>query len=58
MITIISGLTDKPIAIDQLKAFFRSQNGLTGCFYEGYPVIGTADGAFPIDGLLYRQKKA
>ena len=57
MVTIITGTTNKPIASEALKKFFQSQQDLEGYFFIGYPIIGTIDGAYPIDGLLVSPNK-
>ena len=51
MVTIITGTTKKPTSSELLKKFFHSHNELDGYLYIGYPIIGTVDGAYPIDGL-------
>ena len=51
MVTIITGTTKKPASSDMLKNFFRSHDGFKGYLYIGYPIIGTVEGAYPIDGL-------
>lgn len=51
MVTIITGTTNKPIACDSLKSFFQGNKELDGYLYIGYPIIGTVDGAYPIDAL-------
>lgn len=51
MVTIITGTTNKPVSSDALKDFFQEHNELDGYLYIGYPIIGTVDGAYPIDGL-------
>lgn len=33
------------------KVFFQRHNELDGYLYIGYPIIGTVDGAYPIDSL-------
>jgi superfamily I DNA and RNA helicase len=57
MITIIRGATRKPVASQRLADFCNSQPQLTGTLYLGYPVIGTPDGAFPIDAIWVNEKK-
>ena len=51
LVTIITGTTKKPTSSELLKKFFHSHNELNGYLYIGYPIIGTVDGAYPIDGL-------
>lgn len=51
MVTIITGTTNKPVSSENLKSFFKKNSALEGYLYIGYPVIGTVDGAYPIDGL-------
>ena len=51
MVTIITGTTQKPTSSDLLKSFFQRHNELDGYLYIGYPIIGTVDGAYPIDSL-------
>lgn len=51
MVTIITGTTNKPISCDSLKAFFQQNKEMEGYLYIGYPIIGTVDGAYPIDAL-------
>ena len=57
MTTIISGATNKPISSDALRGFFQTHNTYDGYLYIGYPIIGTADGAFPIDALWISKAK-
>lgn len=57
MVTVITGTTNKPMASEQLKTFFQAQNDLTGFLYIGYPIIGTINGAFPIDALWISPEK-
>lgn len=52
MITIVTGTTNKPTASDLLKEYFQKKKELDGYLYIGYPIIGTVDGAYPIDALL------
>ena len=51
LVTIITGTTQKPTSSDLLKSFFQRHNELDGYLYIGYPIIGTVDGAYPIDSL-------
>ena len=52
MVNIIRGDLSKPIASQSLAAFFESDNELEGTLYLGYPIIGTAEGGYPIDALF------
>lgn len=52
MVDTIWGATQKPIASEQLANFFAAHSEMEGTLYIGYPVIGTPDGAYPIDALL------
>lgn len=51
MLNIIMGATQKPLASEELKKFFTKNQNLEGYLYIGYPIIGTVEGAFPIDAL-------
>jgi len=51
MVEIISGATNKPMASEQLKNYFYTHHELAGYLYIGYPIIGTVNGAYPIDAL-------
>ena len=57
MITTIWGATKKPVSSDRLSDFFQNNPDLEGTLYIGYPIIGTPDGAFPIDALWINQNK-
>jgi superfamily I DNA and RNA helicase len=57
MVTIIRGSTDKPVATRELINFFSSRENLEGILYTGYPIIGTPEGAFPIDALWISEGK-
>lgn len=53
MITIIQGTTKKPVSAQRLADFFASHaTEYDGFLYIGYPIIGTAEGPYPIDALL------
>lgn len=51
MVTIITGSTNKPMASEQLREFFQAHQQYSGYLYIGYPIIGSVNGAFPIDAL-------
>lgn len=57
MVDIIIGSTQKPIASEELIKYFQSKNELMGYLYIGYPIIGTVEGAFPIDAVWISQKQ-
>lgn len=57
MVSIIWGATKKPISSQRLAHFFSENVQLEGFLYIGYPVIGTPEGAFPIDALWVNQEK-
>lgn len=52
MVQVIPGTTTKTIASKQICQFFEQTPSQNGVFYTGYPIIGTANGAFPIDSIL------
>lgn len=57
MVSIIRGATHKPMASEQLINYFIKNDGLEGYLYIGYPIIGTADGPYPIDAMyLFKEK--
>lgn len=51
MVTAITGTTNKPVSSERLKAFFNNHDEFDGTLYIGYPIIGTIEGAYPIDAL-------
>lgn len=57
MVTIVWGATKKPISSERLTKFFSDNPHLDGSLYIGYPVIGTPEGAFPIDALWVNKDK-
>jgi superfamily I DNA and RNA helicase len=57
MITTIRGTTRKPVASQRLADFFATREDLTGTLYLGYPVIGTPEGAYPIDAIWINDAK-
>ena len=57
MVKIIQGTTKKPISAQQLADFFTANTDqYDGFLYIGYPIIGTAEGPYPIDALLVSSK--
>lgn len=57
MVTIVTGTTNKPTASEAIKCFFQTHTEIEGYLYIGYPIIGTVDGAYPIDALLISPEK-
>lgn len=57
MVTIVTGTTNKPTASEAIKQFFQTHLEMDGYLYIGYPIIGTVDGAYPIDALLISPEK-
>ncbi len=57
MINTIWGTTVKPEASRQLATTLEAIPGLEGTLYVGYPIIGTPEGAFPLDALLLSPTK-
>lgn len=57
MINIVWGSTEKPASSQQLVDLLSGVDEIEGCLYIGYPIIGTADGSFPIDALLVSAHK-
>lgn len=51
MVTTITGTTNKPVSSDRLKNYFSDHDEFDGILYIGYPIIGTVEGAYPIDAL-------
>ena len=57
MVRIIRGTTKKPVSSQRLADLFASYKDCDGYLYIGYPIIGTAEGAYPIDALLISPSK-
>ncbi|MBL8816066.1 MAG: DEAD/DEAH box helicase [Planctomyces sp.] len=57
MINTVWGSTDKPVASKRLAQILSAEADLEGTLYIGYPIIGTPEGAFPIDALLVSPTK-
>lgn len=57
MVTVITGTTNKPVSSERLKAFFASHHEMDGTLYIGYPIIGTVEGAYPIDAIWVSKNK-
>jgi len=56
-ISISRGTNQKPISSDALVEFFSNYEGCSGQLMIGYPIIGTAEGRYPIDALLVSPEK-
>jgi superfamily I DNA and RNA helicase len=52
MIDVISGSTTKPASSKRLATALQAKPELRGTLYVGYPILGTPDGAFPVDAIL------
>jgi superfamily I DNA and RNA helicase len=52
MVKVIHGTTTKPASAQRLADFFANHQEYDGFLYIGYPIIGTAEGPYPIDALL------
>ena len=57
MVTSIMGSTQKPIASGRLREYFDKRADLSGILYIGYPIIGTSEGAYPIDAVWLSKEK-
>lgn len=57
MVTSIVGTTQKPVSSNRLKEYFASREDLSGILYIGYPIIGTNEGAYPIDAIWLSEEK-
>ncbi|MCB9992688.1 MAG: ATP-binding domain-containing protein [Hyphomicrobiaceae bacterium] len=57
MIDTVWGSTQKPVSARQLAETLSRLPNLAGTLYIGYPIIGTPEGAFPIDALLLSPEK-
>jgi len=57
MVTIVKGATKKPVSAQRLADFFANHGKYDGFLYIGYPIIGTAEGPYPIDALLVSRSK-
>ncbi len=57
MVTIIQGTTKKPVSAQRLADFFAHHTEYDGFLYIGYPIIGTAEGPYPIDAILISRSK-
>ena len=57
MVNIITGTTNKPVSSERLKKYFNVHEEFDGVLYIGYPIIGTVEGAYPIDALWISKEK-
>ena len=57
MVTSIVGSTNKPVASKRLVDYFNTREDLSGILYVGYPIIGTSEGAYPIDAIWISREK-
>ena len=56
-ISISRGTNKKPVASEALVKFFSEYEGCSGQLMIGYPIIGTAEGRYPIDAILVSPEK-
>ncbi|MFC1915220.1 DEAD/DEAH box helicase [Chloroflexota bacterium] len=56
-VSISRGTNKKPAASDALVKFFSDYEGCSGQLMIGYPIIGTAEGRYPIDAILVSPEK-
>ena len=52
MVQVIRGVIAKPVSSKRLADYFETRDDIEGTFYLGYPLIGTPQGVYQIDGLL------
>lgn len=52
MVQVIRGVIAKPASSKRLADYFETRGDIEGTFYLGYPLIGTPQGVYQIDGLL------
>ncbi len=57
MATIIQGTSKKPVSAQRLADFFTRHIKYDGFLYIGYPIIGTAEGPYPIDAIFISKNK-
>ncbi|HWI05497.1 MAG TPA: hypothetical protein VNT52_16950, partial [Acidimicrobiales bacterium] len=50
--TVVRGTNTKPAASESLVEVFASDSSLDGQLFVGYPIIGSAEGRYPIDAVL------
>lgn len=51
-VSVVRGTNQKPVASEALASFFADFHGLDGQLFIGYPIVGSADGRYPIDAVL------
>ncbi|MEK4974712.1 ATP-binding domain-containing protein [Niallia sp. FSL R7-0648] len=57
MVTVIPGTSTKPEASRLLADYFEGLTGMDDTYlYTGYPIIGTANGPYPIDAVFLSSK--
>ncbi len=49
--SIVQGTNRKPVSSRALSEYFLSRKDVDGCLYIGYPIIGSAEGRYPIDAI-------
>lgn len=52
-LSVVTGATDKPVASSLLASVLTAQADISGELFIGYPIVGTANGPYVIDALLF-----
>ena len=55
-VVVVRGTNSKPVSSQSLAKFFAANGGYQGQLFIGYPIIGTPEGAYPIDALWVSPK--
>ena len=56
-LSVVKGETDKPAASEQLARALQNRPAITGDLFIGYPIVGTADGPYVIDAILFSPER-
>lgn len=56
-ISIVQGTNRKPVSSRALSAYFSARQDVDGALYIGYPIIGSAEGRYPIDAIWVSPSK-
>jgi superfamily I DNA and RNA helicase len=55
-VVVVRGTNSKPVSSQSLAKLFAVNGGYQGELFIGYPIIGTPEGAYPIDALWVSPK--